>query len=104
MTSTSKPLTKKQDENSKLEEIKLTVQQIQDDIEEMKPKTGMKRIGSLLFDGIIRGLGMLIGTTIIAGAILGALYYIITSTVFMDFLGETINDAIVSAIQNALPF
>ena len=102
--SKTKPKPKEVDDLSKeIDELGVIINELHEDIKKMTPKSAWKRAGLNLLTGITKGVGLIIGTTIIAGIIFLVLQRVLNSPTVQTWIGETLQESIQSYIEVPAP-
>lgn len=103
---TVKRKTKTQTKNTQLAEFKdeiqdlrVEIENLRLDIEKLLPKPTGKRIAHHIFVGILRGFGLVIGTTIIAGAV----FFILRQAISSPAAQSWIENSVQSIVETVTP-
>lgn len=91
--------TKKSSETRELIEA---VNALREQMQKNQPTKGWRRFFENLGKGIVTGVGIVIGSTVIAAVILIGIQRIVTSPAFQDQLNETLQTIIQQSISSAL--
>ena len=86
----------------KLDELHETVMEISEDIERIKPHSAVKRMGGSILHGVLRGIGFVFGTTILATAVILLLQKFFQSPQFQTWLGKAFENALTKAFASII--
>lgn len=86
----------------KLDELHETVMEIQEDVERIKPHSAFKRFLGHFAQGVLRGIGFVFGTTILAAVIVVALQQFFQSEKFQEWLGDAFITVLTPALESAV--
>ena len=84
-------------------EIQKAVEEIRDAVETIKPKSKPRQLLDALLVGIFRGLGFIIGATLLAGIVFLLLKNLLETAGFENWIGEQLQEIISRAIDRTLP-
>lgn len=76
---------------------------LHEDLKKMAPPRGLRKVGGSLANGIFKGLGFIIGTTLIAGLMIWGAQKALTSPVVQNWLTDKITSIVSDSVENALP-
>lgn len=85
-----------------LQEIRATIENIETQIEELKPKKGARKAWQLLAQGMIKGVAFAFGTTVLAGLILLGVYQILNSESVQGWINNTMQTTLENTVGGAV--
>ena len=86
-----------------IENLHEAIEELHEDVRKIAPKSGIHKAGMSFLNGILKGLGFLIGTTLVAAILIWGLSKALNSQVVQDWIGNTIQDAVSTQVEKAVP-
>lgn len=75
---------------------------LREQLKKNQPKTGWRRIVQKIGNGVLSGIGLAVGSTLIAGLVFVLLQQIVTSSAFQDRVSEAIGTIVSQSISEAV--
>lgn len=85
-----------------IEDLHLAIETLHRDLKRMSPPNPWKRAGRSFAGGIVKGLGFIFGTTIIAAIMIWGIQKAISSPIAENWLTDKISSIITDAVQNTV--
>ncbi|MCH8049671.1 hypothetical protein IH979_03095 [Patescibacteria group bacterium] len=97
------PTARRDDLTQEIKKLTEATQELRQEMQLARPRTVWKKITQNLFAGLLKGVGFILGTTIVAGLMFLLLLRLIQSPGFQRYLGESITEVIEESISGVLP-
>lgn len=82
-------------------DLSLAIEELHDDIRKMIPKSAGRRAMNSIGNGVLRGLGFIIGTTVIAAILIFGIQQALQSQIIQDWISSQFSTVIEKSIENA---
>jgi len=83
-------------------DLSLAIEDLHEDIKKMLPKSPGRRMLNSIGSGILKGLGFIIGTTIIAALFIFLIQKALQTDVVQSWISEQITTAVENSVENAV--
>lgn len=85
-----------------IQDLHVAIQTLHKDLKRMSPPSPWKRAGRSFTGGILKGLGFIFGTTIIAALMIFGIQKVLNSKIAENWLSEQISGIVNSAVESTI--